>query len=280
MRGDLSTRGNAVPSDHIAPGLVSALERVTVAPGALAATVDGREVTAKSPHDMTSKLAGALYDAIHVGRTQPRATRQRSLRDARLDAMFAAAMPFTHTAVTATLHLRAAQVAVVAIAGLRLEIPASLVPSSAAVGDEVSLRLPAARPALSPGFFLADGSAGSGSVGAATLRLYAHLADPDSAAGAWHAALTRLEGLRLHYRAKVLSARSEYPRHDALVIYLGRRGWGAVLDVAEEIRDAVPIEAATSPFTHCVAPGISVAWEPRDLRPGQRGLSFGQHRAH
>ncbi|MFW6723037.1 T3SS effector HopA1 family protein [Streptomyces sp. MAR4 CNY-716] len=35
----------------------------------------------------------------------------------------------------------------------------------------------------------------------------------------------------------------------------------------------------TSAFARAVAPGVALAWEPEDDRPGYRGMSFGQHRA-
>ncbi|MGW0590765.1 T3SS effector HopA1 family protein [Streptosporangium sp. NPDC002607] len=60
------------------------------------------------------------------------------------------------------------------------------------------------------------------------LRLYLGAGTADAAPALWGAVLERLEKLRLPYKAKVLSARDLYSRHDSIVVYLGRLAWHAV----------------------------------------------------
>ncbi len=105
-----------------------------------------------------------------------------------------------------------------------------------------------------------------------------HLTDAKSAVQAWQFALSALEGRCADYHAKILSISSEYPRRDALVIYLNGDDEGDVRALTRALTDCPAIGTSTSVFADELAPGIATAWEPQDPRPGQAGLSFGQHR--
>jgi hypothetical protein len=141
------------------------------------------------------------------------------------------------------------------------------------------IRADAIRPALSPGFFLCDGSAGTVLGAGPILRLYTHLADPSFTPAAWSAALTALEEREVPYRAKAFSNPAGYPRRDALVIYLEEAGWPALPSLIETISALPGLVDDTSAFARRVGPGLAIAWDPADDRTGMRRLSFGEHRA-
>ncbi|MGY0056089.1 T3SS effector HopA1 family protein [Streptomyces sp. LZ34] len=148
-------------------------------------------------------------------------------------------------------------------------------------GARVVAELPAVRPALSPGFLLVDGVDGRPAAGAdrELLRVYVHLRYPDAAPRVWGALLTQLAARSVPYRAKVLSRPWAYPRRDAIVVYLDADRADVVFPLAAAVRRLPGIGADTSVFARRLLPGVAVAWEPRDARPGWRGQSFGQHRA-
>jgi hypothetical protein len=145
-------------------------------------------------------------------------------------------------------------------------------------GDPVVLDLPAVRPMLSPGFFFVMGAAG-GAGGGAVLRLYVHLTAAECAPEIWHTVLCLLEGRGARYRAKVLSRSDAYPRRDAIVVYLPEESWRHAPDLARALDGAAGVGAATSVLAHRIGPGLAMAWEPADDRPGWRRMSFGQHRS-
>ncbi|HWM38613.1 MAG TPA: T3SS effector HopA1 family protein, partial [Streptomyces sp.] len=47
----------------------------------------------------------------------------------------------------------------------------------------------------------------------------------------------------------------------------------------EKVSGVPGLVPSVSPFARELAPGVCTGWEPEDPRPGQAGLSFGQHRA-
>jgi acyl carrier protein len=62
-------------------------------------------------------------------------------------------------------------------------------------------------------------------------------------------------------------------------VYVGDRDLAAVSTLAREIGRVAQVGPEVSLFTERIAPGVAIAWEPIDRRPGMRGLSFGEHRA-
>ncbi|MFD8382453.1 T3SS effector HopA1 family protein [Streptomyces sp. NPDC059679] len=148
-------------------------------------------------------------------------------------------------------------------------------------GARVVAELPAVRPALSPGFLLVDGVHGRPTDGAdrELLRMYVHLRYPDAAPRVWGALLAELAARSVPYRAKVLSRPWAYPRRDAIVVYLDADLADVVFPLAAAVHRLPGIGADTSVFAQRLLPGLAVAWEPRDTRPGWGGQSFGQHRA-
>ncbi|WP_306186813.1 MULTISPECIES: T3SS effector HopA1 family protein [unclassified Streptomyces] len=270
-------------ADTFPPALARAIEGIEVAPDGLSAVLGDEHLSADSPHKLAQQLGAAVYQMVHVGRDRPETSRPRTLRDPELDRALAEAMPHTTTSTRVVVQERAADGTLLAVVeGLRVLLPADVlaepVPDILPAG--VLARLPAARPALSTGFFLADGSAGTGvGSGPQTLRVYVHVASPEAAPGVWHAVLSYLEEGGVPYRAKITSSPRMFPRRDALVVYLGPQGRHAVSGLAARAAELPGLGTDVSPFAHRLAPGVALAWEPDDGRPGMRALSFGEHRS-
>ncbi|MFD0007867.1 T3SS effector HopA1 family protein [Streptomyces sp. NPDC127178] len=226
------------------------------------------------------KLSATLYDTLHSGRDSQQ-QRPRSIRNHAFEDQLAAATPHQHTKGTGRYagRLEGSGDILVNLRSLRIKLAPENVqaPAHPQVGDPVQLRLPALRPALSPGFYLADGPSGPPPAGP-LLRLYVHLTEPDAAAAAWKACLLMLTRWGVRYRAKIVSAPWMYPRMDALVVYLGHDAWRAVPDLGAALALLPGKGTATSVLASPLAPGISYAWEPDDSRAGRIGMSFGQHR--
>lgn len=232
------------------------------------ATPDGRrdrlestELEAPSARRMAERLGHELYRRLHSGSTDG----GPSERNPALEAALAEATPHdtSPTPVTSVAD------GVVLIDGLRVRVPAP-------TGPEILL--PAARPALSPGHYLVDSPTGR-LRGDPVLRVYLHLQDPTKAAARWHDVLTALNDAGVTYRAKVVSTPEGYPRRDAMVVYLGPGHWHAATLIRDAAAGRPGVGREHSLFAHPLAPGIAVAWDPDDQRPGHRGMSFGEHRA-
>ncbi|WP_086829041.1 T3SS effector HopA1 family protein [Allokutzneria sp. NRRL B-24872] len=241
----------------------------------LRATVGPRELSAKSRTELRGKASRAIYEVLHVGRSVERSAQSRWTADAELTALLEEATPHHEAPGSAMLLGMGSTTATVEVSGLRLRVPQNDVPSTVDIGEHFTMPLPAARPALSPGFHLVDSSRGFTHDRGPLLRVYFHLRSADDAPRTWHAVLNSLEALGIAYRAKVLSRRADYPRRDALVLYLKQ-------DAAHAVRNLPRLPwlgEQTSAFARRVAPGVAVAWEPADPREGRTRLSFGQHRA-
>ncbi|MGW1745061.1 T3SS effector HopA1 family protein [Streptomyces sp. NPDC002092] len=268
----------------LAPRLRDALGRVTVAAGGTSARVDDRDVEADSPREMRRLLAEALYDILHAGQFVEKGALSFRLRDEPFERVLGAAVPHERSTARARVHIPAAdgspERALVERDGVRVWAPASAVQEDGplAAGQVVTLDVPARRPALSPGFFVVDGSQPR-SPQRELLRVYVHITRWQDAAPVWARVLGHLEGRGIAYRSKILSAKALYPRRDALVVYLSQESWQEAPRLAETLRGTPGLGRETSVFAEPLGPGVAVAWEPEDERPGMSGLSFGQHRA-
>jgi hypothetical protein len=109
--------------------------------------------------------------------------------------------------------------------------------------------------------------------------VYVNVRTADAAPEVLGATLEALERQAVPYRAKITSVRAGLPRRDAMVVYLGRRSWPAAAVVADAVAHVAGRGEEVSPYTQWLGPGVSMAWEPADTRPGYRGLSFGEHRS-
>ncbi|MEU6893022.1 T3SS effector HopA1 family protein [Streptomyces sp. NPDC046557] len=250
------------------PDLATLLSAVRVHADTRSAHVGERHITADTAGQLRQKLITALYETFHVGHAFTE-DRPRTYRDPWLEQQLSEATPHDTTMATARLDGDG----LVLVDGVRVRVPEPDVVAT-------RVRMPARRPGLSPGFFLVDGSRGH-SARRPLLRVYVHVRTPEEAVRTWGDVLRALERDGVPYRAKVTSSRRLFPRRDGLVVYLGENAWHAASVVADAVtRPATHhLTAPTSSFTRELAPGISIAWEPEDTRPGMRGMSFGQHRA-
>ncbi|WCN02196.1 T3SS effector HopA1 family protein [Streptomyces sp. M92] len=264
-----------------APRLLDALLGIRVSADLRTASAGGHTTRPVRPGELRPVLAALLYDVVHSGRPHGERT-PLSLREAALERELRAAVPHRTVDRPATAlaprrdpaELGLGPGVLVGLNGVRV-----MVPSETLRDPGPTVALAAARPALSPGFLYVCGSREPEN-DEELLRVYVHLTDPHRAAGVWAAVLRRLEDDGASYHAKVLSAPSSYPRRDALVVYLGRRSWGACHAVADAVCDLPGVAPGTSAFTHRLGPGTAIAWEPDDTRPGTAAMSFGQHRAN
>ncbi|MGX4692313.1 T3SS effector HopA1 family protein [Streptomyces sp. JNUCC 63] len=292
--------GTRITVDGLNRRLADAITLVDLAPDCLSARIADREITADTPAQLRDRLAVLIYEHLHAGRPEREESMPRSLRDWQLERLLHEATPHRSTPHRARLCGLHENLPVVEIDGIRVCIPEAAAapgavasPALSVAGDlrEIAARsatadgdiyvnvyIPAARPALSPGFFLADGSLGRPAKGA-VLRLYTHVTEAGHAPGVWRTVLTALEEARAPYRAKISSSPLLYPRRDALVVYLGADALHAVDTVREAVHDVPGLGAQTSPFADEIAPGFAAAWEPDDNRPGHRAMSFGEHRS-
>ncbi|MFZ4291674.1 T3SS effector HopA1 family protein [Streptomyces cellulosae] len=271
------------------PRLADALTTVHVADDGLSARIGDNEITVDSRRGLKDRLAVLIYENLHAGRPERDEKMPRTLRDPEFERLLHDATPHATTPCRARLCGLEDGLPVVELDGVRVRLPDTASDPSgalrtaagrAAAGAEewADIVVPAVRPALSPGFFLADGSHGR-PAGGAVLRLYTHVTHSSYAPAVWGKVLGALEAAGVPYRAKISSSRLLYPRRDALVVYLGAQALHAVNTVREAVVDVPGLGEETSPFTHRLAPGFAVAWEPDDERPGRRHLSFGEHRS-
>ncbi|MEU8705045.1 T3SS effector HopA1 family protein [Streptomyces sp. NPDC048565] len=273
------TTGVRIPARSVE----DAARSVEIADDLRTATVAGRDIEADNPRELQRLLALGIYEVLHAGLpVEPTPVPWRT-RDARFEQELAGWVP--HRTTRASGLVRAEPEAddtrvLLEREGVRVWTPRERIsaPGPLVEGARVVLDVPAARPALSPGFFLVDGSR-QASGGGAVLRVYVHLVDADRAGEVWGRALEFLEERQAHYRAKVLSVRRLYPRRDGLVVYLRKGSWELAGPLADALSGAPGLGAGVSAFARPLADGVAVAWEPSDSRSGMRGLSFGQHRA-
>ncbi|MCO1580507.1 T3SS effector HopA1 family protein [Crossiella sp. SN42] len=272
-----------VDSTALADRLAAAMARIQIDAAGHLAVLGPRELRATTAKDLSRALALACYEVLHVGWAQPRSGSTRSRRDHAFEHRLAAAVPHRETPVTVEFLERdpVAGRVLVRRDGVRVWLPANTISGHLdhAPGSPLTLRRNPARPALSPGFFLVDSSRPPVH-SPAQLRVYLHLRTAESAPAVWAIVLNTLHTNEIAYRAKVISEPGSFPRRDGLVVYLGEGNWHAADLIAAAVEGHPGLGAEVSVFAEALGSGVATAWEPVDHRPGMRGLSFGQHRAH
>ncbi|WP_345703502.1 T3SS effector HopA1 family protein [Pseudonocardia eucalypti] len=252
-------------------------------------------MTADSPRELQAKMAAAVYDVLHAGQGPRPPGHPLQLRDREFEEQLGGRCAHRTTPVRG----RVCEPVIPALAGpegcvlvehagVRIWVPAQVLeadepgprvrPGGTAPGSPVRFSHAAIRPALSPGFYVLDGSRGAGWA-EPMLRVYVHLVDPSAALDVWQAAVAGLEEGGAEYRVKILSAPELYPRRDSLVMYLPSAHWGVLPGLVDRLAGQPGLGEETSLFAERLAPGIALAFEPADPDPNRRGLSFGQHRA-
>jgi hypothetical protein len=268
---------------ELSPRLRAALDALHIEPDTHSVTVGDETVSHDTALRLRQELGGALYRHWHSGAGKP--VDDRDLRrDYRFEDLLREATPHRNSKTpavvkSALLDSPFGRHALFDVGRVRLQIPENEGPNPLpAIGTRTTLDLPAIRPALSPGFYLVNGSAGGPVNGAHLLRVYLHIDESSMAPAVWHAVLAHLEGQGATYRAKVLAKASGYPRRDAIVLYLGEETWTHVSGVVESVQHLPGRNPEYSVLTAPVAEGVSCAWDPKDSRIGWDRMSFGQHR--
>ncbi|WP_431954628.1 T3SS effector HopA1 family protein [Actinacidiphila sp. bgisy167] len=261
---------------NLAARVAGLLDEVKVFDGGHRAETGGEVYESSSPQALISQLASVLYQTLHTGRSTPLEATPRTWRDAAFDARLSQVLEGRTLTREATVVGSGAEHTTVILDGLRVSVPSS----SLCEGGQTTAQVlvPAARPGLSPGFFLAGSQAPTGT--GPSLRLYAHLTDPEAAVPVWRETVGFLDRARTPWRAKISSSPLLYPRTDALVIYLPRPGWKRARACAEHLQSTGLLASGTSPFARPLTESVACAFEPNDQRPARRGMSFGQHRTH
>jgi hypothetical protein len=267
-------------TDVLSARLAAALPGIQIDLGRYRAVIGDRNADAKSRGELEPLLAQHLYAELHAGLGNVGSSNATLRRDRGLERALDAAIPHTGTPSTAVLVRVAGDQVLVEWDGVLVWVPAAMAesPDLPSPGEGIRLWGPPARPGLSPGFLLVSGSRAV-EFTRPPLRVYVHLTDPSAAVDSWRAVLERLEGADVAYQAKILVRPGQYPRRDALVVYLPAESAAAGEVVASAVANISGIGAATSAFAERLAPGVARAWEPIDERFGFSGLSFGQHRS-
>lgn len=268
--------------------LGSALDLIELSADRCSGRVGDREIVAENPRELQSKMSAAVYDILHAGQRSHLTGHPRHLRDRRLEGALSARATHRTTRASGTVctpavpaHPVPPGTVLVERDEVRVWVPIAVLDGAGTPllpGTPVTFTHTAARPALSPGFFVTDGSRGLDRSGP-VLRLYVHLLDAAAAPDVWETALGVLEAAGARYRAKILSAPRLYPRRDALVVYLPQPHWHQLPELVERLAGRTGLGDSTSLFTQRLAPGVALAFEPGDPDPARRGLSFGQHRS-
>lgn len=259
--------------------LRDALRTVTFAPDLRSGKVGEHRFEGDVPRSLQRSLAHTLYSAFHTGHPARKGKRSPAITDPRLVEGLRSAVPHSTSIMTAhgVVGSDSPDEALALLGGVRVRVPWDLVTM---VGPETAeVRVPSVLPKRSPGFLLVHGSGGHSLRDQEILRLYFSVPEHTRAPGVWGRLLTLLEESGIGYQAKVLSSRSSYPRHDAIVVYLGQSSWPAVPDLVEGMAGTEGLGDGGSLYAARLAPGIGWAWEPDGSQVDRNNLSFGQHRS-
>jgi hypothetical protein len=155
---------------------------------------------------------------------------------------------------------------------------ARLDPATAAPTEAVRLRLPCARPYLTPGFFYVMSPAGPLRREEPTVRLYMNLS-PEGAPLVARALLTGLGEQGVRFEAKFGNDPRRYARLETGVLYIGAEGAATAARLLRAAAEAEPTlwREGTPLFAHPLGRGLAAAENPTS-RQEQVPESFGQHR--
>ncbi|MGW5384125.1 T3SS effector HopA1 family protein [Nocardia sp. NPDC003963] len=282
----LAPTGN---STGLAAVLAERLTPVSNGAESVALRFDGAEIA--GPVDLvTQRLAAVLYEALH-------ARPGRRVAGEPADPMLAAVLADkpTHCSPMTTalverfgdreFGVRRPVVAdngatvVYDYRGLLVRTPRQKI--SDWIGSEIETRVAHYSSSVSPGFFYIYGRgslAGPDGSGLKKRRIYLALGDPSAARDLFIRTVGVLDDAGIDFEAKVFSDAPNYPRSDAIVLYLDETPdslLGGLIGVAADFAGAL---TEKSMLTRSVSRGISLADEPVDPDPRRSAMSFGQHR--
>lgn len=145
---------------------------------------------------------------------------------------------------------------------------------------EVHFRTRTLRPRLSAGFMFFIGSDRL-AYRDRLFRIYCGATDPNSLLPTWAKLIHFITRTQAPIRMKMLSRLSEYPRRDALVLYVDEDAWELVPEVLEILESGgdTSIGPEEARFAKKLTPNIMCAWEPHDRSVPLGKESFGQQRS-
>ncbi|MDI6099139.1 T3SS effector HopA1 family protein [Actinoplanes sp. NEAU-A12] len=268
----------------INPRLAAAADAIGIAADGRSAEVAGLALRAEDARELRGTLSLHLYRHLHAGARPPAADATlmpRRRYGTRFEAELHDQVPHSRTTSHGLLLELDGQDLVVRLPEITARISRDryVGPGEPRVGEIVEVLLDARRPHVSPGFYYVMGSRRPVLPDERVRRLFVHITDARHAPAIWRATLHHLERAEVGYHAKILSDPAAYPRRDALVVYLTGAPARAEQELAEALDGFAGIAPEISAFTEQYRPGISGADDPDDPRPGQTGLSFGQHRS-
>jgi hypothetical protein len=155
---------------------------------------------------------------------------------------------------------------------LRVRVPVADCGGPVSAGGEVSVRVPGALPAYSPGYWTVLGDTAANGSRAPDVRVYWHVT-PDGAPALVGTLTSALNGAGVPFRLKVADHPFRLDRCDAAVLYLGGEDFGALgaqlsataESLAARLRPKIPA------FTLELMPGVGLAEDGS-------GESFGARR--
>ncbi|MBY6352348.1 T3SS effector HopA1 family protein [Rhodococcoides corynebacterioides] len=241
------------------------------------AVIRGHEIEQESSVLLKPVLGSAIYQLLHCGRDELTGAGDRTADPHLVSALKSHVREGTTPIPGRLVDTPAlgAEFSAVRLDGVTIAVPNDRLQRGASPGGLVTVRVPRVRESLSPGFLVVDGCAGSIHADDDIHRIYLRIESASLAPPIWAQLLTELDqNYRGRFRAKILSRSDEYPRNDALVVYLPYLDETLLCAVA-----ALPLDSDTGGSVFCrpLAAGVGYAREPADL--ASRGISFGQHRS-
>lgn len=149
--------------------------------------------------------------------------------------------------------------------------------SASAIADD-AIELDCKRPNLSPGFSMFIHEANP-LIPERMCRFYIHHDHSAVALDDWSVLVQRLVAAGHSFRSKMLSRRTSFPRHDAIVVYASEAPDELAALLAEPTLSSYSRPQRKSLFARWSSNGIATAEEPRDPRVMPGSQSFGQHRS-
>lgn len=254
------------------------LDRVRIEASGLRAEVDGKEIRVDALPDMRPALTNAIYQRLHCGSTAERLPvhvrnpeMAQHLRRRIGDRIRPVVAPRIRASQEDGDRMGDDGSVLVLLDGLRVRAPRERVVSDDD-DDQVTVAVSRLRPMLSPGFFVVLGDTPPDPI----TRVYIRGEDAAEHAGLFTALIELLDE-RVAYRAKILTMPGQYPRNDAIVLYLHEPDESLLSEVVA-LAERSNVSDIVSPFTRRIGRGVAAASEPR-LDASGIPRSFGENRS-
>lgn len=242
------------------------------------------EIKGENFQDWKTTLAAQLYMTYHVGHEYQEQGAEALLNDLVLEELIITNTPemfrMASGPVISVEKDDADSVTGVytALSGLKVLVPAERIVELS--NATVDFRTRTLRPRLSAGFMFFIGS-DYRPKSPHLLRIYRYAEQPEDILPIWDTLTRFIVQEHLPIRMKMLSRLHEYPRRDALVLYLNEEAWPHLPEICDIVTESAE-PSATDPaprFAKTLTANVMYAWEPLDTESPQGKESFGQQRA-